>query len=128
MEIVEDYEVSEVVAYEERIIVGEKVVSTERSISSSHDDTVVRSVSENVLFEEGACSDAAELSRAQYETLTRAEVDARATASHGSTSSTTETKKPVFDRKCRLVLCGVFSCCTSKDSHSNVFIFLSFST
>ncbi|KAG0259619.1 hypothetical protein BG011_002510, partial [Mortierella polycephala] len=96
-EIVEDYEVSEVVACEEQIIVGEKVVSTERSISSSHDDTVVRSVSEKVLFQEGARSDAAELSRAQYETLSRAEVDARATASHGSASSTTETKKPVFD-------------------------------
>ncbi|KAF9176954.1 hypothetical protein BGZ51_009367, partial [Haplosporangium sp. Z 767] len=95
-EIVEDYEVTEVVAREEQIIVGDKIVSTERSISSSHDDTVVRTVSE-VLFQEGTCSDAAELSRAQYETLTRAEVDARATASRGSASSTTETKKSVFD-------------------------------
>lgn len=130
-EIVEDYEVSEVVAKENVLIEDERVVSTHQSITSSHDDTVVRNVSEQVLFKKGADVDAAELSRTQYETLTRVDSTTSAAAGsgaffggaaailggaaaagaihHGGASSTTvveETKKAVFDCKYSLA----FSC------------------
>ncbi|KAF9133005.1 hypothetical protein BG015_003633, partial [Linnemannia schmuckeri] len=120
-EIVEDYEISEVVAQEKVVIEDERVVSTHQSITSSHDDTVVRNVSEQVLFKKGAEVDAAELSRTQYETLSRVDstassagtgalfggatailggAAAASTVHHGGASSTTvveETKKAVFD-------------------------------
>ncbi|KAG0328685.1 hypothetical protein BG000_000353, partial [Podila horticola] len=55
-EVVEDYEVKEIVAREQQVIVEGKVVSTEQSVSSSHDDTVVRTVSEQVVSQEGSAS------------------------------------------------------------------------
>ncbi|KAF9117387.1 hypothetical protein BGW39_002226, partial [Mortierella sp. 14UC] len=117
-EIVEDYEVSEVAAKEQVVIENERIISTHQSITSSHDDTIVRNVSEQVLFEEGAkVDDSAELTRTQYETLSRHDSSSAAAtgailggagivlgggAIHGGggASSTTvveETKKAVFD-------------------------------
>ncbi|KAG0305545.1 hypothetical protein BGZ99_002047, partial [Dissophora globulifera] len=103
-EIVEDYEVSEVVAREEQIIVDERVQSTKQSITSTHDDTFVRSVSEKVVFQEGAAADSQELSRTQYEAVTRIEGSASgasgaAGGASGSGSSTVvvDVKKTVFD-------------------------------
>ncbi|KFH70967.1 hypothetical protein MVEG_03813 [Podila verticillata NRRL 6337] len=55
-EIVEDYEVKEIVAREQQVIVEGKVISTEQSVSSSHDDTVVRTVSEQVVSKDGSAS------------------------------------------------------------------------
>ncbi|KAG0014368.1 hypothetical protein BGZ82_001786, partial [Podila clonocystis] len=55
-EVVEDYEVKEIVAREQQVIIEGKVVSTEQSVSSSHDDTVVRTVSEQVVSQEGSAS------------------------------------------------------------------------
>jgi hypothetical protein len=118
-EVVEDYEVSEVVAQEKVVTEGERVISTHQSITSSHDDTIVRNVSEQVLFKEGAAvDDSAQLARTQYETLTRVDSSTTATSAagagalfggaaagaihHGGASSTTvveETKKAVFDCK-----------------------------
>ncbi|KAF9081901.1 hypothetical protein BGX29_004193, partial [Mortierella sp. GBA35] len=73
-EIVEDYEVSGVVAKEQVVIEDERVVSTHHSITSSHDDTIVRAVSEKVLFQEGSATDnSSQLTHAQYETLTHVE-------------------------------------------------------
>ena len=123
-EVVEDYEVSEVIAQGKVFIEGERVVATHQSIESSHDDTVVRNVSEQVLIKKETEVDAAELSRTQYETLTRVDSTTSAAAGsgalfggaaailggaatvgaihHGGASSTTvveETKKAVFDCK-----------------------------
>ncbi|KAG0054682.1 hypothetical protein BGZ90_005921, partial [Linnemannia elongata] len=84
-EIVEDYEVSEVVAQEKVLVEDERIVSTHQSITSTHDDTLVRNVSEQVLIKKGAEVDAAELSRTQYETLTR--VDSTTSSAAGSVSS-----------------------------------------
>lgn len=50
----EDYEVKEIVAHEQQVIVEGKVVSTEHSVSSSHDDTVVRT--EQVVTQEDSAS------------------------------------------------------------------------
>ncbi|KAF9080849.1 hypothetical protein BGX23_001590, partial [Mortierella sp. AD031] len=121
-EIVEDYEVSEVVAKEQVVTEGERVVSTHQSITSSHDDTIVREVSEKVLFQEGTAVDnSAELTHTQYETLTRVESSAGSCAAGGagglfgvgagaiigeyiptsgaasSTTTVQETKKALFD-------------------------------
>ncbi|KAG0372478.1 hypothetical protein BGX24_000199, partial [Mortierella sp. AD032] len=120
-EIVEDYEVSEVVAKEQAVIDDERVASTHRSTTSSHDGTIVRTVSEQALLEEGAkVDDSAVLSRTQYENLSRVDSSGNASAAaigaifggagiiigggaiHGSggASSTTvveEPKKAVFD-------------------------------
>ncbi|KAG0253270.1 hypothetical protein BGZ95_006376, partial [Linnemannia exigua] len=112
-EIVEDYEISEVVAKEQVVIEDEHVKSTHQSITSSHDDTIVRTVSEQVLFEEGAkVVDSAVLSRTQYDTLSRVESSSNASAAatgaifggaiqggSGASSTTVvqETKKAVFD-------------------------------
>lgn len=52
----EDYEVKEIVAREQQVIVEGKVISTEQSVSSSHDDTVVRTVSEQVVSQDGSAS------------------------------------------------------------------------
>ncbi|KAF9199629.1 hypothetical protein BGZ59_003847, partial [Podila verticillata] len=56
-EIVEDYGVKEIVAREQQVIVEGKVISTEQSVSSSHDDTVVRTVSEQVVSKDGSASE-----------------------------------------------------------------------
>ncbi|KAF9424468.1 hypothetical protein BGZ76_003512, partial [Entomortierella beljakovae] len=95
-ETVEDYEVSEIIAKEREIIVDEQTVSTQQSISSTHDDTVVRTATEKVFYQEGKPQ---EISRTQYETVTRIEGSAGAGAGAGGSSSTTvvEEKKTVFD-------------------------------
>lgn len=142
-EIVEDYEVSEVVAQEKVLVEDERIVSTHQSITSSHDDTLVRNVSEQVLIKKGAEVDAAELSRTQYETLTRVDSTSSAAGSsalfggasailggaaavgaiqHGGASSTTvveETKKAVFDCKYTVAFC---CCCIFCIPTSNLHI------
>ncbi|KAF9307936.1 hypothetical protein BG003_011837, partial [Podila horticola] len=48
-EVVEDYEAEKIVAHEHQVIVEGKIVSTEQPVSSSHDDTVVPTVNEQVV-------------------------------------------------------------------------------
>ncbi|KAF9410646.1 hypothetical protein BGZ94_001583, partial [Podila epigama] len=55
-EIVEDYEVKEIVAREQQVVVDSRVISTEQSVSSSHDDTVTRTTVNEVVTQEGAAS------------------------------------------------------------------------
>ncbi|KAF9918005.1 hypothetical protein FBU30_000414 [Linnemannia zychae] len=112
-EVVEDYEVSEVVAKEQIVVENDRVISNQKSITTSHDDTIVRNVSDQVLFQEGSSiTDSAELARTQYETLTRADSSHMSAAAGSgtlfggaataggfgvSTSVVEETKKAVFD-------------------------------
>ncbi|KAG0339141.1 hypothetical protein BG004_006938, partial [Podila humilis] len=55
-EIVEDYEVKEIVAREQQIIVDGKIVSTEQKVQSSHDDTFVHTVTERTVSHESSSS------------------------------------------------------------------------
>ncbi|KAF9577315.1 hypothetical protein BGW38_007538, partial [Lunasporangiospora selenospora] len=96
-EIVEDYETSEVIAREQKVIVGEQTVSTHQSIASTHDDSVTRSVSEKVVFQEGSSSSSSELSHAQYDALAREESARRAASASSSSTTTFEEKKATFD-------------------------------
>ncbi|KAG0011047.1 hypothetical protein BGZ81_002413, partial [Podila clonocystis] len=58
-EIIEDYEVQDIVASEQQIIVEGKDASIEQSVTSSHDDTAVRIVNEQVISQEGSPSSSA---------------------------------------------------------------------
>ncbi|KAG0023907.1 hypothetical protein BGZ82_010620 [Podila clonocystis] len=55
-EIVEDYEVKEIVAREQQVIVEGNVISSEQSVLSSHDDSAVRTVSEQFVLQDGYAS------------------------------------------------------------------------
>lgn len=124
----------------------ELVISTHQSITSSHDDSIVRNVSEQVLFKEGAAvDDSAKLSRAQYETLTRVDSSSTTTSAaagtgalfggaaailggaaaagaihHGASSTTVveETKKAVFDCKYLLAFSFIVDECSAFYVHN----------
>ncbi|KAI1316330.1 hypothetical protein EDD11_010109 [Mortierella claussenii] len=101
-EIVEDYEVSKLIAREQQFIVDGNVQSTRQSIISTHDDAEIHTVSEKTLLQErGATADSQILSQAQHASLSCIEGAGAAGAADGFGSSSTvvveETKKTVFD-------------------------------
>ncbi|KAG0197079.1 hypothetical protein BGX28_009421, partial [Mortierella sp. GBA30] len=99
-EIVEDYEQSEVVASEREIIIQGEKTATTQSVTETHDDSVVRTVTEKVLFQDCGSADARELSRTQYEAIIRADADSAAGQRSSSTvvvDETKQTKKTLFD-------------------------------
>ncbi|KAF9194309.1 hypothetical protein BGZ49_003176, partial [Haplosporangium sp. Z 27] len=95
-ENVDDYEVSKVVAKDQQVIADERVISSQQSIISSHDDTVARSVSEKIVTQEGGPV-SKQVTRTQYEAVTRTEGGSSGAGQGSGSSSTTETKKTVID-------------------------------
>ncbi|KAG0222531.1 hypothetical protein BGW42_006480, partial [Actinomortierella wolfii] len=90
-EVVEDYEVSEAVAKERQVISGNTVVSTTQTVSTTHDDTVIRTVDERTLTQD-ASDDLFNIpgvpSGAEYEALVAAQIQ-----EHASRSSKTSAEK-----------------------------------
>ncbi|KAF9159960.1 hypothetical protein DFQ26_006003, partial [Actinomortierella ambigua] len=90
-EVVEDYEVSEAVAKERQVVSGSTVISTQQTVTTSHDDTIRRTVDERSLTQESS-DDLFNIpgvpSGAEYEALVAAQIQ-----EHASRSSKTSAEK-----------------------------------
>ncbi|KAF9970770.1 hypothetical protein BGZ73_006464 [Actinomortierella ambigua] len=90
-EVVEDYEVSEAVAKERQVVSGSTVISTQQTVTTTHDDTILRTVDERSLSQESS-DDLFNIpgvpSGAEYEALVAAQIQ-----EHASRSSKTSAEK-----------------------------------
>jgi len=98
-EIVEDYEEKRIVARERQVIESDKVVLTEQTVTSSHDDTIVHSSTEQTVTQERSAGAAtgseasSTLSQAQFEAIAYAEAEAARRRSGGGASSNADIEK-----------------------------------
>ncbi|KAF9945191.1 hypothetical protein BGZ72_001584, partial [Mortierella alpina] len=97
-EIVEDVEVSELIA-KEVVTVDRGQTWTEHKVTSSHDDgSSIITAERSLVQESGSGGSAESITRAHYDSITRADADAAAAHRSSTTVSVEETsKKTVFD-------------------------------